>query len=131
MNEMGYFSSARYAVIRAPRNGGAPECLVIAYPDEESLHGLIAASSILGLDFDSREEAVASIEAFFPTTGGPKSEKYQPGVPFASRRFGDWIGFAASLSRTRRAMQQVVVAAIVLFYSTNAVSASIRTLLGA
>ncbi len=131
MNEFGDFSSARYAVIRALRTGGGPECLVIAYPHEESLHGLIAASSIIGIGFDSREDAVASIEASLTTTGGPKSEKYQPGVPFATRRFGDRAGLAETLRRTRRAMQQVVVAAIVLFYSTNAMSAAIRSLLGA
>ena len=105
--------------------------MVIAYPREESLHGLIAAASILGLGFNSREEAVASIETSFPTTGGQKSEKYQPGVHFATRRLRDWVGLAETVRRFQRVMQQVVVAAIVLFYSTNAVAAAIRTLVGA
>jgi hypothetical protein len=131
MNEFGDFPSARYAVIRALRTGGGPDCLVIAYPREESLHGLIAAASILGLGFNSREEAVASIETSFPTTGGQKSEKYQPGVLFATRRFGDRVGLAETVRRLQRVMQQVVAAAIVLFYSTNAVAAAIRTLVGA
>jgi hypothetical protein len=131
MNELGDFSNARYAVIRALRTEGGPECLVIAYPDEETLHGLIAAPSIIGLRFSSREEAAASIEGGFPTSGGSKSEKYRHGVRFATRRFGDWIGLAGTRRMVRRAMQQATAGAVVLFYSTNAVAAAFRSFLGA
>jgi hypothetical protein len=37
-----------------------PERLVIAYQDEDRLRDLIAAPSIFGLDFASREEAMAN-----------------------------------------------------------------------
>lgn len=51
----------QYAVISVRSE---PRCdrLVIAYPDEKSLRDLLAAPSILGLGYRSREEAQASIE---------------------------------------------------------------------
>jgi hypothetical protein len=131
MNELGDFSSARYAAIRALQTGDGPDCLLLAYPDEESLHGLIAHPASSGFGFAACEEPVASIEACLPGTGGSKSEKYQPGVHFATRRFGDRVGLAGARRMARRAMQQAMAAAIVLFYSTNAVAAAIRTFLGA
>lgn len=52
----------KYAVIEARRTKVHRECIVVAYPDEESLFDLIAARSIVALDFASRDIAAASIE---------------------------------------------------------------------
>jgi hypothetical protein len=46
----------------ASSNKDKPERLVIAYQDEDRLRDLIAAPSILGLDFPSREEAMGNLE---------------------------------------------------------------------
>jgi hypothetical protein len=53
-----------YAVIKGCCSQGSPEPLVIAYADERSLCELIAAPSILGLRFDSRDEAVKCAQRF-------------------------------------------------------------------
>jgi glutamate synthase domain-containing protein 1 len=53
-------SGVRYAVIGASSN--KPERLVIAYQDENCLRDLIAAPSIIGVGFASREEAMANLE---------------------------------------------------------------------
>ena len=50
-------SNVRYAVIRLSSAKGSPERLVLAYPNEENLRGLIAEMSIVGLSFSSRDEA--------------------------------------------------------------------------
>jgi hypothetical protein len=53
----------RCAVIGASNNKDKPERLndwSIAYQDEDRLRDLIAAPSIFGLDFPSREEAMAN-----------------------------------------------------------------------
>jgi hypothetical protein len=47
----------RHAVIRQSSAKGSPERLVLAYPNEETLRGLIADTSIVGLGFSSRDEA--------------------------------------------------------------------------
>ena len=51
----------QYAVISL---GTEPSCeqAVIAYPDEKSLRDLLAAPSILGLGYRSREEAKANLD---------------------------------------------------------------------
>jgi len=54
-------STVRYAIIQASSNKDDPERLVIAYPDENCLRDLIAAPSIVGFGFASREEAMAKV----------------------------------------------------------------------
>jgi hypothetical protein len=51
-------STVRYAIIQASSKKNDPERLVIAYPDEKCLRDLIAAPSIVGFGFTSREEAM-------------------------------------------------------------------------
>ena len=51
----------QYAVISF-RTEPRCERAVIAYPDEKSLRGLLAAPSIVGLGYRSREEAEANID---------------------------------------------------------------------
>ena len=57
-----YCSAVRYAVIQSSSKKDRPERLVIAYHDEDCLRDLIAAPSIIGLGFASREEAIANLE---------------------------------------------------------------------
>src|SRR5262249_17345320 len=54
-------SGVRYAVIQASSNKDRPERLVIAY-QVDCLRDLIAAPSIFGLGFASREEAMANLK---------------------------------------------------------------------
>ena len=65
MKELIDFSSVQYAVIEALRTETGPERFVIAYPNEQSLRDVIAASSIIAFGFPSREEAIANTEACF------------------------------------------------------------------
>src|SRR5215471_13395936 len=53
-------SNVRYAVIQLSSAKGSPERLVLAYPNEETLRGLIADTSIVGLSFSSRDEAACA-----------------------------------------------------------------------
>jgi hypothetical protein len=55
-------ASSKYAVIETLRTEARRECIVIAYPDEQSLRALLAAPSIIALGFVSRDNAEASIE---------------------------------------------------------------------
>jgi hypothetical protein len=62
MNNRVDSADLKYAVIEAVRTEVCRECVVIAYPDEQSLRDLIAARSIVALGFTSRDNAAASIE---------------------------------------------------------------------
>jgi hypothetical protein len=53
-------SNVRYAVIRLSSAKGSRERLVLAYPNEETLRGLIADTSIVSLRFSSRDEAACA-----------------------------------------------------------------------
>jgi len=59
-----HYSGVRYAVIQASSIKDRPERLIIAYQDEDRLRDLIAAPSIFGVGFASREEAKANLESF-------------------------------------------------------------------
>jgi hypothetical protein len=67
MGVLVHCSGVRYAVIQASSNKDRPERLVIAYHDENCLRDLIAAPSIIGLGFASREEAIANLKASHQT----------------------------------------------------------------
>jgi hypothetical protein len=51
-----YCSTVRYAVIQVSSTKDHPERLVIAYADENCQRDVIAAPSIIGPGFESREE---------------------------------------------------------------------------
>ena len=130
-------SSLKYAVIVVLRTEGRPECVVLGYPDEESLRDLIAAPSIAALGFASREKAVASIESCLPLSAGSKQTavvdeigKWQREFHSAMRQFANWVSLAGSRRIVHRAMQHALAAAILAFYSRNVVSATIRTIFG-
>ena len=127
-------SDVRYAVIQASNNKIRPERLVIAYQDEDCLRDLIAAPSIFGLGYASREEAIANLECF-ASIAAPSKQK-----PRITARFHgtpgniDWAGGHGLAKRRRishRILQSALAAVIALFYSNNLVSVMIRMTLGA
>ena len=138
MTELVDSSIAQYAVIEARRTEGPSECFVIAYPDEESLRELIAGPSIIACGFASREEAQANIDADFWTADAWErtcrgltvvgAEEYPRGAFSVMRR----IGSAFDLTHTGRIvhgfLRAAIAAAILIFYSRNAVSTVIRSL---
>jgi hypothetical protein len=135
MNKLVDSSRLKYAVIVALRTEGRPECVVLGYPDEESLRDLIAAPSIAALGFASREKAVASIEGCFPLSAGSTAvvdevKKRQREFHSAMRRLAEWFSLAGSRRIAHRAMQHALAAAILAFYSRNVVAATIRTIFG-
>ncbi len=132
-------SIAQYAVIEARRTKGLPERFVIAYTDEESLRELLAGPSIIACGFASREEAQANLDADFwtaaarkQTSGGPTvdgAETYQRGVLSAKRCLGNGFNLTQTGRTVRGFLQAAVAGAILIFYSRNAVSTVIRSLL--
>ena len=67
-------ASVHYAVVQASSKEDGPERLVIAYHDENCLRDLIAAPSIFGLGFASREEAMANLEGYISDTAPSKQK---------------------------------------------------------
>ena len=138
MTELVDSSIAQYAVIEARRTEGPSECFVIAYLDEESLRELIAGPSIIACGFASREEAQANIDADFWTADAWErtcrgltvvgAEEYPRRAFSVMRR----IGAAFDLTHTGRIvhgfLRAAIAAAILIFYSKNAVSTVIRSL---
>ena len=132
-----HISMRQYAVISVCT---MPHCerLVIAYPDEKTLRDLLAGPSIVGLGYSSREEAEASIP--YRTRAQPlrgKSmaalvgsstralKKFVSTHPLATHKFR----LGKTQSTICGLLQQTFVAAIVVLYSKNALSAVVRSLI--
>lgn len=111
----------RYAVIEARWSDAPLERFVIAYRDKGSLHKLLAAPSIIGIGFSSREAAVAAI-ANCSSTGA--ASKMRP-------RKASFRLFTETRSIVCATLQHAVAGCILLFYSRNALGAAIRSLVGA
>ena len=126
-------SGVRYAVIQACSNKDRPERLVIAYQDEGCLRDLIAAPSILGLGFTSREEAIANLKSF--ASDAPSKQEFRIKTMFHATHGNGDLRSGHGLVRRRRIPQSILrsalAAVIALFYSKNIVSAMIRMALGA
>ena len=129
-------SSEQFAIIESRSTDRRLDRFVLAYHDEESLRELIAAPSIIAVGFSSREEAIKSIETCLSAI---PSHHVQKGIPgddqqvfhSAAQRLTIAFSFAGSCETVRRALQHAVAAAILVFYSRNAVGASIRAFVGA
>ena len=104
---MGQSQRDRYAVIEVRWNEVFRERFVIAYRDEESLRELIAAPSIVGIGFSSREAAAAV-------------------VPRNSSR----VGLRKTRGIARTALRHAVAAGVLMFYSRSVLGAAIRALVG-
>jgi hypothetical protein len=127
-------SGVHYAVIQASSRNGRPERLVIAYQDEDCLRDLIAAPSIYGLGFTSREEAIANLEGHMSDAAPSKQKPRITAMFHAADSNGD-LPSGHALVNHRRILQSIVQSAlavvIALFYSKNIVSVMIRVAIGA
>ncbi len=65
-------SNERYAVIELSSTKSSPERVVVAYPNEETLRGPLADSSIVGVGFSSRDEAVSAAGAAMTKAAAPR-----------------------------------------------------------
>jgi hypothetical protein len=134
------FADVRYAVIEGLQTETGHERIVIAYPNEKSLRDLIAAPSIVALGFASRDDAVVGGRASFPaavadqrtsgTMAGPETKGPQQVAKWAQPR-GETGSVVRRLVRFLvTSCRDVVTSAIVIFSSSNTVSAAIRLALG-
>ena len=127
MSELIDSLNLRYAVIEAHCSEGPPERFAIAYSNEESLRDVIAAPSIIGFGFASREEALAGLAA----SAVDGATEYARGVYSARRRVGNWLRDAETWKTARQVLQHATAVAVLIFYSSNIVSATLRRFIGA
>ena len=130
-------SVCQYAVISVRYK---PRCerLVIAYPDEKSLRDLVAAPSILGLGYRSREEAQANIDRC-TTAVYPSRQRVMATLVTVSQTVKkvaanhefprEGVNLARTWSIVRDFLQHSLAVAIVVFYSKNVLSAAVRALM--
>jgi hypothetical protein len=122
MERLAHCSTVRYAIIQASSKKDHPERLVIAYPDENCLRDLIAAPSIIGLGFESREEAMAKLVGNMPDHESVEAREsphsYVVGRLIKNHRIAYHI------------LQCGFSTIIVLLYSKNLFSVMLRTALG-
>jgi len=127
-------SDVRYAVVQASSNKDKPERLVIAYQDEDCLRDLIAAPSIFGLGFMSREEAIANLKCHM-SDAAPSKQKPRITAMFPATHANVELTGGHGPVKHRRIPQSILqsglAAVIALFYSKNIVSVMIRMALGA
>jgi hypothetical protein len=123
-------SVLQYAVISV-RSGPCCERLVIAYPDEKSLRGLIAAPSIVRLGYRSREEAQANIDRCATTVRHSWRKLTMALVSTAANH--QFPEGAASFERTSCVigglLHRSLALAIAVLYSKSVFSAAIRALI--
>jgi hypothetical protein len=126
-------SDVHYAVIKASSKKDRPERLVIAYHDEQSLRDLIAAPSIIGIGFASREEAIANCERRISNATPLKQKTRITAMFHATHENGNLpSGYVVKRWRVPQSILQSALAPVVaLIYSKNIVSAMIRMALGA
>jgi hypothetical protein len=126
-------STVRYAIIQASSNNDDPERLVIAYPDENCLRDLVAAPSIVGFGFASREEAMAKVVGRMPDLGASKAKHRPILMSYKPQQDGDAAsrcGFVKNHRKTFNILQCALATITVLFYSKNLFSIMLRAALG-
>jgi hypothetical protein len=131
--------SLQYAIVRASSTHDFPELLVLPYADEKSLRSLIAEPSIIALGFASRSAAQAA-QSFHQNIASQHMRAIS-----AIRNAKQRLSFAFHSGRSRlthaltywkghsdlyRAVQFMFATAVLVLYSRNVVSATIRTALG-
>ena len=129
-------STVRYAVIRLSSAKDSPERLVLAYPNEETLRGLIADTSIVGFGFSSPDEAVSTAESAMTRAVAPRQADGFASIHIQAAQVDhlrEQRDHGVSLSPIRRLAASVfhlsTAAAIFIFYSKNIVSATLRAVL--
>ena len=126
-------SEVRYAVIEGLHTETGPERLVIAYSNEESLRGLIAAPSIVALGFSSRA-AAASSGVRIPA-GGAYQRVENTETRLQSSKWTERRGEPGSAVRRLArflvaSYSHVATTIIAIFFSRSAVSTVIRVAMG-
>lgn len=137
MSALLQFSNVRFAVIRLSSAEGSSEQLVLAYPNEETLRGLIAGTSIVGLGFSSRDEAVCAAGAAVTKGATPcQADRVAAGSHAEERlvhRLREQLAHRMKFSAIRRFsttfVQLFTAGALFIFYSKNIVSATVRAVL--
>src|SRR5215469_13893171 len=139
MKSFAHCPNIQYAIVRASSTHDSPELLVLAYADERSLRSLIAEPSIIALGFASRSTAAAA--GSFHETAASQGMHVISAIRNANQRlsfafrfgwsrvthaFTFWKGY----SDLYRAVQLIFATAVLVLYSRNVVSATIRTALG-
>jgi hypothetical protein len=130
-------TTEQYAVIEARWIERPSERFVISYSDEESVRDLLAGPNILACGFSSSRDAEAHISASLIAAApraqpgsGPTATRNDP-RPTLSRE-GREISFC--LIQTCKILHKFSMAAlaatVLVFYSRNAVSTVIRSLIG-
>jgi hypothetical protein len=126
-------STVRYAIIQASSKKDDPERLVIAYPTENCLRDLIAAPSIIGFGFTSREEAMAKLLGRMPDTRPSKQERRAISMSYNAQRDGDaecGCGLIKNHRISCHILQCALASISVFFYSRNLFSVLLRAALG-
>ena len=139
MKTFANWPNIQYAIVRASSTHESPELLVLAYADEKSLHSLIAEASIIAFGFASRSAADAA--GSFHQRVASQHMNAMPAIRNANPRFSLAFRFGRSRlthalthwkgsSDLYRAVQLIFATAVLVLYSRNFVSATIRTALG-
>ena len=129
----------QYAIIRASSTYDSPELLVLAYADEKSLRSLIAEPSIIALGFASRSAADAAgsfqqrvafhhIHALSAIRNA--NQRLSVAFHFGRSRLTRAVTYWKGYSDLYRAVQSIFAPAVLVLYSRNLVSATIRMALG-
>ena len=135
MDELVDTSTWRYAVISI-RSEPAPERLVIAYPDEETLRDLIAAPSIVALGYGSRADALKNVDPCVTTKASLKRllkmASLHPNMTFltecrtALRQLARGFGLSRTSRTMRTVLHKLLVWALVFFHSRNVLPSAVR-----
>ena len=135
MDELVDTSTWQYAVISV-RSEPDRERLVIAYPDEEALRDVIAAPSIVALGYTSRAEALKNIDRCVTTKVSLKrllkAASLHPNMTFltecrvALRRLAGGFGLSGTSKVMRNLLHNGLAAVLILFYSRNILSSTVR-----
>jgi hypothetical protein len=140
MKSFANWPNIQYAVIRASSKHDSPELLVLAYTDEKSLRSLIAKPSIIALGFASRS-AAESAGSFdqrsasqhlhaMPAIRNAANQRFSVSFCFGRRRLTDALTYLKGYRDLYRTAQFIFATAVLVLYSRNFVSATIRTALG-
>jgi len=138
MSKEAHSPNIRYAIIQA---SSAHDSLVLAYADEKALRNLIAEPSIVALGFASRSAAAAAVADSFQRSIFSQQMHAMPALESGTQRyaFGVHLGVSRLTHGLRnwkghsiayRAFQFGVAAVVLVLYSRNIVSATIRMVLG-
>jgi hypothetical protein len=124
--------TVHHAIIQASSRKDHPEILVIGYPNENCLRDLIAAPSIVGLGFRSREEAMAKLVDGVPAPRALKEKRRPISMSYKAQQdiAASGSGFHKKHRNTCHILQCALASITVFFYSNNLFSLMLRLALG-